>query len=161
MRIVKITFEEGFRPTPQQIVDIHGAFLDQTEKLSLHDKSDKNAEKAGTVYPWYTYTVWFDRLPVDVPYRLERTVYVGPIDDLDTNTGARVPAFNKKVQVIVPSLGLLLLDEVMLANDCCTDELNRLMREQCWRIVAVCPQPDQRRPDYILGRARVLDEATL
>lgn len=23
-----------------------------------------------------------------------------------------------------------------------------------WRILAVCPQPDQRRPDYILGRTK-------
>lgn len=57
---------------------------------------------------------------------------------------------NGKVDVHVPGNKLLDLDRVFLLDDACTDEVQRRL-EGGWRIVAVCPQPDQRRPDYILG----------
>lgn len=72
--------------------------------------------------------------------------------DMLTNKPA-VESYNERVNVHVPGLGLLLLDDVYLANDCCTDELQKML-DQGWRIIAACPQPDQRRPDYILGRKR-------
>lgn len=61
--------------------------------------------------------------------------------------------FNERCNVHVPGIGLLLLDEVKLLGDCCTDNLQGHLDEG-WRIIAACPQPDQRRPDYILGRAK-------
>jgi hypothetical protein len=61
------------------------------------------------------------------------------------------PEFNTKVNVAVGGLGLLQIDEVQLEADCCTDYLNKCLADG-WRILAVCVQPDQRRPDYILGR---------
>lgn len=60
--------------------------------------------------------------------------------------------FNDRVSVHVPNIGLLLVDEVRVEYDMCTDSLNKLMAEEGWRIIACCPQPDQRRPDYVLGR---------
>lgn len=59
--------------------------------------------------------------------------------------------YNKKVEVHVPGLGLLNINEVRVEEDCCTDNLQGLL-EGGWRIIAACPQPDQRRPDYVLGR---------
>ncbi|HEX6956291.1 MAG TPA: hypothetical protein VF156_15560 [Agromyces sp.] len=61
---------------------------------------------------------------------------------------------NTKVDVHVPGNALLAIDEVCCEYDMCTDELAGHL-ERGWRIVAVCPQPDQRRPDYVLGRRRV------
>lgn len=61
--------------------------------------------------------------------------------------------FNQRCDVHVPGLGLLAIEEVRHENDCCTDYLRDLMADG-WRIIAACPQPDQRRPDYILGRSR-------
>lgn len=58
--------------------------------------------------------------------------------------------FNDKCEVHVPNLGLLNINEVTYVEDCCTDELQGLIRKG-WRIIAACPQPDQRRPDYVLG----------
>ena len=40
---------------------------------------------------------------------------------------------------------------LLLLSDACTDELQGALRDG-WRIIAVCPQPSQRRPDYVLGR---------
>jgi len=61
--------------------------------------------------------------------------------------------YNDRVNVHVPGLGLLLLNELEVVEDACTDKVNSML-EDGWRIVAVCPQPDQRRPDYVLGRSK-------
>lgn len=59
----------------------------------------------------------------------------------------------KTIQIAVPDVGLLLIDEVTWLNDACTEELQSRLDEG-WRILAVCPPNAQRRPDYILGRRR-------
>jgi hypothetical protein len=59
--------------------------------------------------------------------------------------------FNQKCSVHVPNLGLLSINQLGYAVDKCTEELQDIVN-QGWRILAVCPQPDQRRPDFILGR---------
>lgn len=59
--------------------------------------------------------------------------------------------FNHRVEVHMPGQALSLYNETMLMEDACTDALQNSLSEG-WRIIAVCPQPDQRRPDYVLGR---------
>lgn len=56
------------------------------------------------------------------------------------------------IQIAIPAIGLLAMDEVMNLDDACTDELQLRLKEG-WRIIAVCPPDAQRRPDYILGRS--------
>lgn len=59
---------------------------------------------------------------------------------------------NERCNVVVPGLGLLAIDTALVERDLCTEELQRRL-DKGWRIVAVCVQPDQRRPDYVLGLA--------
>lgn len=59
--------------------------------------------------------------------------------------------FNEKVEVYTPGAGLMLFNSTMLLEDVCTDSLQASL-DDGWRIIAACPQPDQRRPDYIMGR---------
>jgi len=59
--------------------------------------------------------------------------------------------FNERVEVYTPGMGLMLFNSVMLAEDACTDALQTHL-DQGWKIIAACPQPNQRRPDFILGR---------
>lgn len=59
--------------------------------------------------------------------------------------------FNEKCDVHIANLGLLSINQVGLIEDACTDALQDILNKG-WRIITVCPQPDQRRPDYILGR---------
>ncbi|WP_214771394.1 hypothetical protein [Exiguobacterium sp. s133] len=59
--------------------------------------------------------------------------------------------FNQRCEVHVPNLGLLNVNNLAYATDYCTESLQERLQEG-YRILAVCPQPDQRRPDYILGR---------
>jgi len=59
--------------------------------------------------------------------------------------------WNGKCEVHMPGHAMSSYNETMLLTDSCTDELQGVLNDG-WRIIAVCPQPDQRRPDYILGR---------
>lgn len=54
-------------------------------------------------------------------------------------------------QVTVANEKLLTITEVTWLEDACTQELQGRLNEG-WRILAVCPSNDQRRPDYILGK---------
>lgn len=60
-------------------------------------------------------------------------------------------SFNEKCHVHMPGQALATYNEVMLLADACSDNLQNTL-DAGWRIIASCPQPDQRRPDYILGR---------
>lgn len=59
--------------------------------------------------------------------------------------------YNSKCEVHMPNQALSLYNEMLLLEDACTDELQSRLNSG-YRIIAACPQPDQRRPDYILGR---------
>jgi hypothetical protein len=67
------------------------------------------------------------------------------VDKVKDNT------FNNKVNVHVGGGLITTYNEVLLREDLCTDVL-QLDLNNGWRVIAVCIQPDQRRPDYILGR---------
>ena len=144
MRLVEIKFKADYSPTPEEMTALNAAWIHGT-KFEL-DKDGK------LPYYWNTYLVDLDKMPL-LPYEIERVVWCDAPLGLDTNTAGRALAFNQKVNVTVPGLGLLLLDEVTVATDHCTEALQHKLNEG-WRIVAVCPQPDQRRPDYVLGRVK-------
>jgi len=59
--------------------------------------------------------------------------------------------FNKKTNVHVGGGLITTYNDLMLKENVCTDVLQTELNNG-WRIIAVCVQPDQRRPDYILGR---------
>lgn len=71
--------------------------------------------------------------------------YQKQLERLSENT------FNEKVKVHTGGLALAEYNQTMVKYDCCTDELQSTLAEG-WRIMAVCVQPDQRRPDYVLGK---------
>lgn len=55
------------------------------------------------------------------------------------------------VQVHAPNLALLSMNCVDLLENACTEELQTRLTEG-WRILAVCPPFDERRPTYIIGK---------
>lgn len=59
--------------------------------------------------------------------------------------------YNTKCEVHMPNMAMSMYNEMLLLEDACTDVLQGSLNSG-WRIIAACPQPDQRRPDYILGR---------
>lgn len=63
--------------------------------------------------------------------------------------------FNSKVQVPTTDVFLRQINQTMILYDACTDQLQQSLKDG-WRILSICPQPDQRRPDYVLGK--IVDE---
>jgi hypothetical protein len=53
-------------------------------------------------------------------------------------------------QVSVANVGLMQVQCVEILENCCTDELQRWL-DKGWRILAVCPPNDARRPSYVVG----------
>lgn len=60
-------------------------------------------------------------------------------------------SFNEKCGTAQPNSALLDTAELLLLQDACTDLVQENLAKD-WRILAIQPQSDQRRPDYILGR---------
>ncbi|ASV42241.1 hypothetical protein [Vibrio phage JSF13] len=71
--------------------------------------------------------------------------YQNQLERLSNNT------FNTKCNLHTGGGALSEYNQLMLCEDICTDELQSKLQNG-WRIIAVCVQPDQRRPDYILGK---------
>jgi len=67
------------------------------------------------------------------------------VDKIKDNT------FNSRTNVHVGGGLITTYNDLMLKENTCTDEI-QIELNNGWRIIAVCNQPDQRRPDYILGR---------
>lgn len=59
--------------------------------------------------------------------------------------------YNNKCEVHMPGNMLASFNEVQLLENSCSDVLQGSLNSG-WSLIAACPQPDQRRPDYILGR---------
>lgn len=57
------------------------------------------------------------------------------------------------VQVQIPHVGLLAMNEVEVLENYCTEQLQTKL-DQGWRILCVCPPNAARRPDYIVGRTK-------
>lgn len=66
--------------------------------------------------------------------------------------------YNNRCDVHLPGNMLAMYNEMAILEDACTDVLQSNLNAG-WRIVAACPQPDQRRPDYVLGRFNPNHEA--
>lgn len=53
-------------------------------------------------------------------------------------------------QISVANVGLMQIQRVEVLEDCCTHELQTWL-DRGWRILAVCPPNDARRPAYVMG----------
>jgi hypothetical protein len=58
---------------------------------------------------------------------------------------------NASVQLHLPNYVLTSFNKVIVEEDCCTDNLQKRLDEG-WRIIAVCPPLNARRPDYVLAK---------
>lgn len=97
---------------------------------------------------------------VQFTYEQPITVNVDPAElfqemanknELQLNNVASTNTYNNKCEVHMPGNLMASYNEVQLLEDSCSDVLQSSLSAG-WRLIAACPQPDQRRPDYILGR---------
>lgn len=141
------------------------AQIDRLMEVSFLPIRKPPVEKEGTEYAGKFYLYDADHVLVpeaDLPdlnfkYTVVRRQRLD--DDIETLQSRATTVINKKVNVSVPGFGLMCIDEVKVETDCCTDNLQGML-DAGWRILAICPQPDQRRPDYVLGRTKASFEST-
>lgn len=88
-----------------------------------------------------------------IPGMIERMEYIvkrfESIELPAINGGETI--YNQKCEVHMPGQALASYNETLLLEDSCTDRLQEALNVG-WRVIAACPQPDNRRPDYIMGR---------
>lgn len=143
MSICTCRLRYGLHATPDQQLRLRALILRGGPPVFTPDGGCENA--------WDTLFVDFrDLLPGDLAMFDDITPAFGrrgsEIEDLPRAS----VVVNKQVHVAVPGNGLLEMKDVLLLADACTDVLRSHLADG-WQIIAVCPQPDQRRPDYVLG----------
>lgn len=133
-------------PTQLETIESHAV-----SPVNLRDEEREG--KNGKLLNWgEKLIVSADVLNVFAGWTIVRTIDNASTRSLASIGQRNTTVVNERCHVAVAGLGLLTIDEVRIENDCCTDFLNKCLSEG-WRIVAVCVQPDQRRPDYVLGRS--------
>ncbi len=152
MRIVRAKFGYQREFTEAQKQEINAAILFDSDRNQWEAIPEK--EGLWTWVRWYTeVTVYLDKLPLYVMSShfqvVEHCVHFQ--SELTVPVPREATVVNQKVNVAVPGFGLMAIRQVDCRYDLCTDELRRAL-DDGWQILAICPQPDQRRPDYILGK---------
>ena len=94
----------------------------------------------------------------EVPDQLDIKELIGAVIEKTVKSVTDYQLFNRKCQQEQPSNNLLNINQTILLEDSCTDNLQMHFADG-WRILAIQPQPNQRRPDYILGRNQQLATA--
>lgn len=88
---------------------------------------------------------------IDFEIKQERVLSYDQLNKNAAGAVARDVYHNTRVEVHASNSALMVYNETLLCEDYCTDRLQNEL-DNGWRIIACCVQPDQRRPDYILGR---------
>jgi len=83
---------------------------------------------------------------------LKMVRFVSPSPNLKNFPDADVREFVKTVnQIVMPGFELLRYGAIQVITDSCTEDIQSEL-DRGWRIIAVLPQPHQRRPDYVMVR---------
>jgi hypothetical protein len=99
---------------------------------------------------WTSVIVDIDKMP-QIPFEIvgmSQLIYRTVADVRESGGAAPI---NERVNVMIPGNFLSEVTDVKVVYDFCTDMLGDEIKNG-WRILAICPQPDQRRPDYVLGK---------
>lgn len=71
--------------------------------------------------------------------------------ELEVEDGAEAHLRGGVVQIHIPDMVLMAINEVTWLDDVCTETVQGML-DKGWRILAICLPNAARRPDYILGR---------
>ena len=147
---VNFKFGWGWKPSDEQFELLNKIIVDGLERTD-----------EGGVCGYTTHTANIRQLmAITNQFELEQTSpsallqLAAQIESLMARTSAysQENQFNEKCNVHISNVGLLSINKVKVEMDYCTDNLQYDL-DKGWRILAICPQPDSRRPDYILGKS--------
>lgn len=147
MKLMKAKFGYNQKFTPEEQEKIREAVLGSTVGF----------EEDGAYQDWYNeHIIDFDLLPSKAIENLSiiKVIEHKSIDQIQARARSVI---NQRVNVAVPGFGLMAIKTVKVEVDLCTEKLQEQL-DLGWQILAICVQPDQRRPDYILGKPEVSDD---
>lgn len=151
--------------TPQKVIDAQAKFK-KVGFLTLANVEFKEGESYYRLVENETYVLSKDQLIelslADIKFKISQVIDVQiditsqlielaekPIR-IAQESGAS-NTYNNSCEVHMPGNMMAMYNEVCILDDACSDVLQSNLNAG-WRIIAACPQPDQRRPDYVLGR---------
>lgn len=146
MWIGKISFH-GLKPALQKLTP--EAYTEILPRLKFLEELPATQEGLGKWFVWEALAtsdeaqIITDELGVDITVSRMRGVQ---------SPRAAFEKTGDTFQISVANVGLLAIDHVSVLEDCCTDALQDELKKG-WRIIAVCPPNDKRRPTYIIGRS--------
>lgn len=164
---VTISFNYGVTVTPAQVKQLAGIL-----NVQVGDLVKEEADGQLTLNGWREYegdleSIAAVGIPFQVKAEAQHTFLTYLLDELKklqhgiTGLSAKYETVQAKnpsgIVVHIPNHELYNVRECKVMENCCTDMLNAQLNHN-WRILAICPQPNQRRPDYILGLLKEKEE---
>ncbi len=113
--------------------------------LGIPDILDKEACKN-----WYPDTVIVDDKGLELLTNAGFECTIKQCKGLSYSNGVRESLTAGLTIVAVPNIALYEVQTVTWIDDACTESIQNYLNKG-WRILAICPPNNQRRPDYILG----------
>lgn len=145
-RLYKIDFGYEAKLTPEA-----AELLEKYSGIKIGHKADGTFEQ---YYHTFQLTIT-EANSLGVEFTVKERTNIARVSEYDDigdfelrNSAAPV---NTKCNVIVAGTSIIDIKEVTIRSNYCTDALQIDLRDG-WRILAICVQPDQRRPDYVLGK---------
>lgn len=136
------------------------------EKMSLEDYNRVRSKLLGldlpedrsTLKDWYTHNdMMIDEEDLAILQDLDIPVTLKRLRGLKSPDLNPLPTIIN--QISVANVGLMQIRYVDVLEDACTNDLQRKL-DDGWRILAVCPPNDTRRPTYIIGQFEQPKEST-
>ncbi len=153
--IVRFRFSYDFKPNKIQIGKLNKIL---SEVINLDDKGgiDNNWNLSADINKLLDITPKIEIVEVLTPTLLQalQKTLDEIVSKMSTLNYSKDQELNTRCNIHISNIGLLSINQVLLQEDCCTKDISACL-EKGWRIIAICPQPNQRRPDYIFGRQNI------
>jgi hypothetical protein len=160
MQIYELTAEWAYGDEKETILEKQKAALEKVGVIPLKEDSNRvfcTPEQAIQLLALGYCGSYFDvsklRAVIEIADQFDVKELIGSVIEKTVKSVTDNRFFNEKCQQEQPSNNLLSINQTMLLEDACTDYLQTHIADG-WRILAIQPQPNQRRPDYVLGRAQ-------
>jgi len=150
--LFNINFKYGYKPTAEEFARIKAIIPDAEIETDEFNQDCVKYQRTHVVdlTKLVTITTQFELQEQPMSHTMELAHQVEQMAERISDF-AQERQFNNAVNVHVPNFALLNIRESFVLVDCCTEVLNDNLGEG-WRILAICPQPNQRRPDYVMGK---------
>lgn len=128
-------------------LEVFNSIRERLPEMGLQETQDQ-------ILSYHTYkfvgTILDVKFLSDLGLKVKISRVRGLFDELLPKLGAPQPQGLQVVNITIPSAGLFAVKKLQVLENECTEYVDGWLAKG-WRIVAVCPPNDTRRPTYILG----------